>query len=280
MKNCLFLILTLFLNAIVLDTSAQNKYPFQVQKSGAGKQSIILIPGFGCSSDVWTETRSHLDKTYTCYALTMAGFAGVPPTENATFDYWKQSIATYIKENRIDHPIIIGHSMGGVLAMALAADYPDLPGKIVVVDALPCLSALQDPAFKSNPSNDCTPWADRMANTSDDQFNQMQRMSIPSLVQDASKYDLIIGWTLKSDRKTFGSMYCDFLNTDLRTRIKSIQCPSLILLEAAFKPMASTLEDQYKELTTRSIKYADKGLHFIMFDDFDWYLNQVNEFLN
>ncbi|WP_185147039.1 alpha/beta fold hydrolase [Pseudochryseolinea flava] len=277
MKNCILIIMVLAINVVL--AKASNTYPFDVQKTGVGKKAVIFIPGFGCSGDVWTDTRLHLDKQFTCYTLTMAGFAGTAPQENATFDRWKQGVAQYIQDHNIDRPIVIGHSMGGALALALAADYPLLVGKIVVVDALPCLSALRDPNFKSNPSNDCSPWATQMGSTSDEQFSQMQKMSIPSLVQDQSKYDLIVGWTVKSDRKTFGNMYCDFLNTDLREKIKSITCPSLVLLESAFKPMATTMEDQYKGLATGNIKYADKGLHFIMFDDFDWYMNQINEFL-
>jgi pimeloyl-ACP methyl ester carboxylesterase len=44
-----------------------------------------------------------------------------------------KGIATYIKNNKIEKPVIIGHSMGGGLAMAIAADYPELVGKIVIV---------------------------------------------------------------------------------------------------------------------------------------------------
>ena len=43
--------------------------------------------------------------------------------------------------------------MGGGLALALAADYPDLIGKIVVVDALPCLAALSNVSFISKENN-------------------------------------------------------------------------------------------------------------------------------
>jgi pimeloyl-ACP methyl ester carboxylesterase len=41
-----------------------------------------------------------------------------------------KGIATYIKNNKIEKPVIIGHSMGGGLAMAIAADYPELVVKL------------------------------------------------------------------------------------------------------------------------------------------------------
>jgi pimeloyl-ACP methyl ester carboxylesterase len=45
-------------------------------------------------------------------------------TTTKSFKNWETSIASYIKENKIDKPIIIGHSMGG--GLALASDYPEL----------------------------------------------------------------------------------------------------------------------------------------------------------
>ena len=72
-------------------------------------------------------------------------------------------------------------------------------------------------------------------------------------------------------------MYCDFLNTDLRGKIKSIECPSVILLQSHFKNFKTQIENQYKNLKTANLQYANKGLHFIMYDDQEWYFNQLNE---
>lgn len=54
-------------------------YSFSVIKSGIGKKSVIFIPSFASSGDVWKEAVAELGTHYTCYVLTMAGFAGVPP---------------------------------------------------------------------------------------------------------------------------------------------------------------------------------------------------------
>ncbi|MDR7209739.1 alpha/beta hydrolase [Flavobacterium piscis] len=274
------LITALLFSALCLNVLAQTKsYPFEVNKTGKGKQAIIFIPGFASSADVWNETKANFEKDFTCYTLTMAGFAGAKPQPNVTFEYWKTEIAHYIKNNKIEKPIIIGHSMGGGLALAIAADYPELIGKIVVVDALPSLSTLMDPSFKSKENNDCSPMVNQMMAMSDSQFYDMQKMSIPRLVENASKKDLIIDWSVKSDRKTFAEMYCDFSNTDLRDKIATIKCPSLILLESYFVNLKPAIEEQYKNLKTANLQYANKGLHFIMYDDTAWYLEQLNNFI-
>jgi hypothetical protein len=86
-------------------------------------------------------------------------------------------------------------------------------------------STLQ-PNFTSRENNDCSPIINKFTAMTDEQFLQMQAQSIPRLLADTSMQDTVIGWSMKSDRKTFAKMYCDFSNTDLRETLKNIQCPS------------------------------------------------------
>jgi pimeloyl-ACP methyl ester carboxylesterase len=279
MKKYIVIIALLF-SALCVNVFAQTKsYPFEVIKTGKGKQAILFIPGFASSGEVWNETKTAFEKDFTCYTLTMAGFAGAKPHSSPSFENWKAGIATYIKTNKIEKPIVIGHSMGGGLALALAADYPDLIGKIVVVDALPCLAALSNVSFKSKENNDCSPMVAQMTAMNETQFYEMQKQAMPRLLQDASKLEMVIDWSVKSDRKTFAQMYCDFFNTDLRERISTVKCPSLVLLASNFINLKPAIEEQYKNLKTANFQYANKGLHFIMYDDKDWYLMQLNNFI-
>ncbi|MNX48207.1 Sigma factor SigB regulation protein RsbQ [compost metagenome] len=280
MKKYIILIIAFLFSALCLNVFAQTKqYPFEVLKTGKGKQSIIFIPGFASSGEVWNETKATFEKDFTCYTLTMSGFAGVKPHPKASFENWKNEIAAYIRDNKIEKPILVGHSMGGGLALAIAADYPELIGKIVVVDALPCLAALSDPSFKSKENNDCTATVNQMTAMNETQFYDMQKQMMPRLLQDQSKLETIVGWSVKSDRNTFGQMYCDFYNTDLRAKISQIKCPSLVLLESYFINLKPAIDEQYKNLKTANFNYANKGLHFIMYDDTAWYMEQLNNFI-
>lgn len=169
--------------------------------------------------------------------------------------------------------------MGGGLAMAIAADYPDLIKKIIVVDALPCLAALSNPNFKAQNSPDCSSVIEQISAMTDEDFYAMQKITMPQLLQNQEKLATVVNWSVKSDRTTFASMYCDFMNTDLRKKIKKIECPTLVLLESTFKNIKAPIENQYKNLAKANLQYADKGLHFIMYDDKDWYFEQLANFL-
>lgn len=134
-------------------------------------------------------------------------------------------IAKFIKEERIEKPILVGHSMGGGLALAIAAEFPELTGKIVIVDALPCLMALRVPDFKSAPDNDCTDLIDRITAMDEEQFAQMQRMSAATLTTDSLRFTEIVNWGLASDRKTYAKLFCDFLEYRFKGMYKEYSCP-------------------------------------------------------
>ena len=262
---------------IALQGKAQSS--LHVSVTGSGKQQAILIPGFTCSGDVWKTTVAELSKTYTCHVITFAGFAGEPAQNDPQLKNWVSDIAAYIKEKKLDKPVIVGHSIGGGLAMWLAADYPQLVSKIVVVDALPCLAAAQNPAFIAKQNPDCSLFVSRYVSMNDSTLYQMQKMTMPMLCADTAMQPTLINWSMQSDRKTMGQIYCEFLNTDLRDTVSRIECPALVLLESSFKMNDVMMQQQFSKLKNKQIVYATKGLHFIMYDDKDWYLGQIKGYL-
>lgn len=209
----------------------------------------------------------------------MEGFAGSKASTNPSFEKWKTGIATFIKDYQIEKPIIIGHSMGGGLAMAIAADYPDIVGKIVVVDALPYLAVLTNPTSKPQENLDCSSNVSYFTSLPDDQFHSMQKATMPQLMQNMAMQETLVNWSMQTDRATFATMYCDFLNTDLREKISTITCQTLVLLESFFKPLKPQIDSQFTNLKNAQLQYANKGLHFIMYDDTTWYLNQLENFI-
>src|SRR5438105_4213295 len=120
-------------------THPQGK-PFKVKVVGSGR-AMILIPGLACSGDVWDTTVEHFKHRYQCHVLTLAGFAGQAPVEGPWLETVRKGLADYIRQNKLDHPVIVGHSIGGFLTYVMGITEPDLVGPLVRVDGLPCLPA-------------------------------------------------------------------------------------------------------------------------------------------
>lgn len=100
---------------------------------------MVLIPGLAASSGIWSSTASAVPG-YRYHFVQVAGFAGTPargnragPVAAAVAD----EIAGYIAARRLDRPAVVGHSMGGSIALMIGARHPGAAGKVMVVDMLP-----------------------------------------------------------------------------------------------------------------------------------------------
>lgn len=261
--------------SVCVSCLAAEEYSFQVVQQGTGKQTVVFIPGFACSGEIWQETVEVIKDSCTCYVLTMPGFAGVAPETCPSFEGWKRQIIRFIEAEHLVKPVLVGHSMGGGLALAVAADRPDLLKSIVVVDALPCLSALYNPSFQSQVELDCTGILQQLMVLDDVQFARQQRLSAANLTTDSLLCERLVRWGTSSDRRTYAQMYCDYSNIDMRPMLRQVKVPALVLLEPSFQRMASIVEEQFKDLRTVRLEYATQGLHFIMQDDWNWFIKQL-----
>ena len=111
---------------------------FSVEVRGSGPD-VVLIPGLTSGRDVWDGTVAAVPG-YRYHLIQVAGFGGEPARGNAQgaiVSPVADEIARYIAARGLRRPAIVGHSMGGTLAMMVAARRPELVGRVMVVDMLP-----------------------------------------------------------------------------------------------------------------------------------------------
>lgn len=104
---------------------------------------VILIPGLTASRDIWNGTVAALPG-YRYHMIQVAGFAGDAARGNASGPVVApvaQEIVRYIIANGLRAPAIVGHSMGGLIALMIAARWPARTGRVMVVDMLPAPTA-------------------------------------------------------------------------------------------------------------------------------------------
>ena len=111
----------------------------KVERHGNHGRPVILIPGLAGGPWVWQETIASLEKDHVVYAVTLAGFDGTPvPADGSNlFDRADTSLLQLIRRQKIDQPVLVGHSLGGTLALRFAGEHSELISGVVAVDGLP-----------------------------------------------------------------------------------------------------------------------------------------------
>lgn len=87
----------------------------------AGRTPIIFIPALFCGASQWQRQIDALADRYDIYALTLPGFDRRPrDTGGNLMDRATADISTLISSRHLEHPILVGHSLGGTLAVLFA----------------------------------------------------------------------------------------------------------------------------------------------------------------
>lgn len=269
-----------FLILCTLSITAQDN-PFKVDVVGAG-EPILLFPGFACTGDVWNDTVSELSKNYECHVFTFAGFGNVPAVEKPWLPKIKEGVLAYISENELENPILIGHSLGGALALWMATESSSYK-ELIVVDALPSTGALMMPDFKSEYMVYDSPYNKQLLEMNDADFENMANQMAGSMTSNKSKQLQIKDWMLQVDRETYVYGYTDLLKLDLREDLSKINTPVTIL--AATEPYGlemakSTYDTQYKALNDYTVEFANGSSHFIMYDQPKWFIENLKNVLS
>jgi pimeloyl-ACP methyl ester carboxylesterase len=100
---------------------------------GAGRP-IILLHGLASSCRIWDFTAPLLAERFHTFALDQRGHGLSDKPGSYTFAEVTGDLVGVIDALVLERPIIVGHSWGGGVAVQFAADYPDIPSAIVLVD--------------------------------------------------------------------------------------------------------------------------------------------------
>ena len=281
----------ILLSSALLAGAGQAAAPaaFTVEVTGQGRP-LILIPGLASSGEVWQGTVARLcgpQAGRACHVLTLAGFAGVAPIEGDLLAQAEQQLADYITGKKLGRPAIIGHSLGGFLALKMAIDHPAQAGKLVIVDSLPALGATQLPSITPEQLQAMSQQMQAAMRAQDAAAaSASQRRTVAAMVSAPADVERIIGWGQRSDRETVIRAMGTLMASDLRQDVAKVQSPTLVLgTWIAYKDYApraaieATFQQQYRQLPGVQIALADTARHFIMYDQPDWMFGQIEQFL-
>jgi pimeloyl-ACP methyl ester carboxylesterase len=291
----LALVLSCF-SASLAQTAAANALPkaqrvslvgtLRVERYGSGSPAMIFIPGLGCGSWIWSDAVKTYAGSHAVYLVTLAGFDGVPapPPDGSPLDLADASLLALIANEHLDRPILVGHSLGGFLALRFGEEHAALLRGVVAVDYGPVFA----PAAQASPEERETlaeDLAQKLATEPSSAYIESQNATVATMVTDPADAERIDALAARSDQKSVAAYTGDFLRGDLRPQLSQLTVPTLEVaavprLPQGFEGRASAKtpmperEAAYKEFYTTlfpgapnvTVVTVPNSKHYVMID--------------
>jgi pimeloyl-ACP methyl ester carboxylesterase len=181
------------------------------KKYGANGPNLVIIHGFLGSLDNWHTLATQLSKNFSVYTVDMRNHGKSEHAPHHSIKLMVEDLNDFFIQQNISSAYLLGHSMGGKVAMQFAIDYTDKIEKLIVADIAPraykrghdlILNTLQNIDFKTITSrkeveNEITKTIPDFGTkqfllknlTSNENGNYRWRVNLPVLIRD---YDEII----------------------------------------------------------------------------------------
>lgn len=98
---------------------------------------FVILHGLFGMIDNWQLHAQRLSTDYCVYALDLRNHGRSPHSEEMNYSVMAEDVALFCKEKGLEKIVLLGHSMGGKVAMQFAVDFPDLLDVLVVADIAP-----------------------------------------------------------------------------------------------------------------------------------------------
>jgi pimeloyl-[acyl-carrier protein] methyl ester esterase len=275
-------------NKLFADSKVEVRDRFSVEVTGKGPD-VVLIPGLSSSRATWQGVAERLRKTHRVHLIQIAGFAGEPARANAegeVFAPTAEAIDAYIVQKKLGPATVVGHSLGGSMAIYLAQKHPDHVKKVMVVDSVPFLGQMFMGARATPESVKpmATQIRDGMAKGGDSYAQGLKQQIARMAVSDAHKQQ-ITDWGRVTDPSVAGRAFYELITLDQRPGLAAMTTPVTVIYPdnapagttGAF--MDSVYGAAFKLVPTHTMKRVDASLHFVMFDQPDAFAQALDAFL-
>ena len=108
------------------------------------KRNLVFLHGWGVSSQIFTPLFYYLKNDFSVYAPDLPGFGNSPINRPMFLADYAEIVGNFLEKNKIEKPIVIGHSFGGAVAAKFSLLYPNKISKLILVSA----SAIRQPRRK------------------------------------------------------------------------------------------------------------------------------------
>lgn len=242
----------------------------------AGARSVVLIPGLATPGAVWDGTVAALDGEADMHVVTLPGFGGEPPADYGDAGVIGTAVTALIahaEAEGLNDLVLVGHSMGGQIALQIAAAMPDRVDAVIVVDSAPFYAGLFNPAATPEMArHQGAAMAAQLAGLPHDVYLGQMRRGLPVQSISAEGQAQVMDWVSASDQATVAAAFGEVAGADFSPVLPGVEADVTVLVAWAdgvpvsAPQLADIYRSQYDGLDAVNIRVVEGSRHFIMLD--------------
>jgi len=237
-------------------------------------QDIVLVHGLAGHPDVWAAVADSLSPTYRLHLVSIAGMGGAAAGANADGPVVvpvAEEIARYIATLPRRHAAVVGHSMGGAIAMMVAERRPESVDHLMVVDEPPAMAVVFPGVRPDSLEHLADGMRTQILNAPAGTLGPFEQM-LPTMSKTASARPLLIQYAHASNRPTIANAFRELIVADLRPDLGRITAPTTVLYAVPPQvPMSPAEFDKAQQQTFSAVRgvrvvRVDSTAHYIQID--------------
>lgn len=263
-------ILLLFLSALVPAVGGGGDAPLASDVRGKGEPTVVLIHGLGQDWWIWDRVAAGLATKHRVLRVDLPGHGQSPATKKIGIDAAAEALERTLQQRKVKNAVLVGHSYGGLVALAEAAARPERAAGLVVIDI---------PSSVRTDSASVATLEDLLEN----RYPLFLRGVFAAMTVQDTLADTLIAMANRVPREVLSSYFREAWNLDLRPRVAKIRAPILFVATAETWPWGESWTSARKRLGYESAGPAigrriDPSGHLIPLDQPDTLATAIAEF--
>ena len=266
--------------------AAEQRLPHISITTMGGGSPVILIPGLSSPREVWNGVAPTLAANHQVVLVQVNGFGGDDAGANlkpGVIDGVVADLHGYIQAHHLAGAKVIGHSLGGLIALDLAKTHPADAGSLMIVDALPYVGDIfLAGATVAQVEPQAKAMRDMMIASYGKPASGSDRIAATMALSPAAQAK-VAAWIAKSDPRVGGEAMYEDMTTDLRPDMAAIKTPIILVYPTSAAMPADRADPFYKGEYAKApnvtfVPVANSG-HFVMLDQPQAFAAAVTEFV-
>ncbi|HSW72535.1 MAG TPA: alpha/beta hydrolase [Chlamydiales bacterium] len=255
-------------------TSQANGINIHYLRTGGNKPPVILLHGLMTSGGCWTPLARTLEEDYDIFMPDARGHgSSTVPDRGYRYDILAADVLGLIEALGLTTPILLGHSMGGLMASVVASQNPDLLRGLVLVDPPFLTPKQQHEVYESDVKDQHRQILNRSMEDYLVELRIRQRNRSPELIE------LFAQARFQTSIHAFEILTPPY--PDYRQLISSLSIPSLLVIGGVNGIVSSTMAAELVGINP-SLKFIqiEEAGHAIPFDQPERFSAAIKAFLS